>query len=102
MIFTAYLVRGLQLVLGTSKRAMTERAEESGARDEDIPLRHSRHPSEASVESPSIAASALSLPSPAKGLQAPLRAQDPSQIMGTGGPSEATLVLPSNRSTTIL
>jgi len=37
MIFTAYLVRGLQLVLGMSKRAMTERVEELGARDEGIP-----------------------------------------------------------------
>lgn len=102
MIFTAYLVRGLQLVLGTSKRAMTERVEELGARDEGIPLKHSRHLSEPSLESPSIATSALSLPSPAEGLQAPLRAQDPSQIIGTGGPPEATPVLSSNRSTTIL
>ncbi|OCK92503.1 uncharacterized protein K441DRAFT_663179 [Cenococcum geophilum 1.58] len=37
MIFTAYLVRGLQLVLGVSKRAMTERVEELGAHDEGIP-----------------------------------------------------------------
>jgi len=50
IIFTGYLVRGLQLVLGTSKRVMAERAEELGARGEDIPLRHSRHPSEPSVE----------------------------------------------------
>ena len=44
VIFTAYIVCGLQLVLGTSKRAMTERAEELGTRDEGIPLKHSRHP----------------------------------------------------------
>ena len=54
------------------------------------------------MESPSIAALALSLPSPAEGLQAPLGVRDPSQIIGTEGPPEATLVLSSNRSTTIL
>ena len=102
MIFTTYLVRRLQLVLGTSKRAITERAEKSGARGEDTPLRHSHHPSELPVESPSIAASTLSLPSPVEGLQAPLRAQDPFQIIGTGGPPEATPMLSSDRSTTIL
>jgi len=37
MIFTAYLVRGLQPVLGMSKRLMTERVKELGARDEGIP-----------------------------------------------------------------
>lgn len=35
---TAYLVRGLQLFLGTSKRATTERAEEMGAENDNIPL----------------------------------------------------------------
>ncbi|KAF2805746.1 uncharacterized protein BDZ99DRAFT_424137 [Mytilinidion resinicola] len=80
--FTAYLVRGLQYILGTSKRAMTERAEELGTRGEDIPLTHSRHPSEPATEPSS----------------APLRAQDPSQITGTGGPPEAspTLLQESN------
>ncbi|OCL12507.1 hypothetical protein AOQ84DRAFT_312117 [Glonium stellatum] len=99
-MFTAYLVRGLQLVLGTSKRAITERAEEMGTQNEDIPLTYSHHHSDPSVGSPSIAASALSL-SPPDRLQAPLRAQDPSQITGTGGPPEATPVLSSSRSTTM-
>ncbi|MCJ1249929.1 hypothetical protein MMC30_007155 [Trapelia coarctata] len=35
---TAYLVRGLQLFLRTSKRATTERAEEMGAENDTIPL----------------------------------------------------------------
>ena len=34
---TAYLVRGLQYVLGTSKRAVTERAEEMGAERDGLP-----------------------------------------------------------------
>ncbi|KAF2489428.1 hypothetical protein BU16DRAFT_531730 [Lophium mytilinum] len=99
--FTAYLVRGLQYILGTSKRAMTERAEELGTRGEDIPLTHSRSPSEPSTEPPSVAPSVLSLSSPIEGLQAPLRAQDPSQITGTGGPPEATPMLPQESSTAI-
>lgn len=70
---TAYIVRGLQLILGTSKRAMTERAEELGDERDDIPLTSTRAESEYS-------------PSLADEIQAPLRAQDPAQITGTGGP----------------
>ena len=35
---TAYFVRGLQVILGTSKRAIAERAEEMGAEQDSIPL----------------------------------------------------------------
>ncbi|KAI1362183.1 LrgB-like family-domain-containing protein [Xylaria arbuscula] len=35
---TAYMTRGLQLVLGSSKRAMTERAEELGVENDEIPM----------------------------------------------------------------
>lgn len=35
---TAYSVRGLQLLLGSSKRAITERAEEMGRENDSIPL----------------------------------------------------------------
>lgn len=97
--FTAYLVRGLQFVLGTSKRATTERAEELGTGEEDIPLAHSRHTLEPSVDSSSRDASASLL---AEELQAPLRAQDPSQITGTGGPPEAAPMLSAGHPTTIL
>lgn len=38
---TAYFTRGLQLLLGSSKRAVVERAEEMGAEDDDIPLTES-------------------------------------------------------------
>lgn len=35
---TAWLVRGLQILVGSSKRAITERAEEMGAENDAIPL----------------------------------------------------------------
>lgn len=35
---TAWLVRGLQILVGSSKRAITERAEEMGVENDDIPL----------------------------------------------------------------
>lgn len=35
---TAYIVRGLQLVLDSPKRAITERAEETGSGNDAIPL----------------------------------------------------------------
>lgn len=35
---TAYIARGLQLILGSSKRAITERAEEMGSENDAIPL----------------------------------------------------------------
>ncbi|KDN67065.1 hypothetical protein CSUB01_10874 [Colletotrichum sublineola] len=38
MALAAYLTRGLQLLLGSSKRALTERAEEMGNETDDIPL----------------------------------------------------------------
>ncbi|KAI8157193.1 Plastidal glycolate/glycerate translocator 1 [Colletotrichum sp. SAR 10_70] len=38
MAFAAYLTRGLQLLLGSSKRALTERAEEMGNETDEIPL----------------------------------------------------------------
>ncbi|KAI1881516.1 hypothetical protein JX265_000342 [Neoarthrinium moseri] len=38
MVFTAYMTRGLQAILGTSKRAMIERAEELGPEGDEIPM----------------------------------------------------------------
>ena len=47
---TAYLVRGLQLLVGVAKKGATERAEELGAGNDDIPLSDaSRTRSEASA-----------------------------------------------------
>ncbi|KAF2836046.1 hypothetical protein M501DRAFT_1007551 [Patellaria atrata CBS 101060] len=96
-VVTAYGVRGLQRVLGTSKRGMTERAEELGAED-DIPLTNVRD------ESASTAASLHDdqPPTPpteevqAPLLQAPSRAQDPNEVMGTGGPPDHIPIIPSN------
>jgi putative effector of murein hydrolase len=87
---TAYLVRGLQLLLGSSKRAVTERAEEMGNEDDTIPLADtSRRREESAATSvsnlTSLESAAEDLPS---GLVAPQRAQDPSLIRGTGGPPE--------------
>lgn len=84
---TAYLVRGLQLLLGSSKRAITERAEEMGDEDDGIPLTNMRgQESEvASVTTPTIPSLAEDL---ANDLVAPQRAQDPSLVRGTGGPPE--------------
>ncbi|KAH0379490.1 hypothetical protein KCU92_g8158, partial [Aureobasidium melanogenum] len=96
--FTAYMVRGLQLVLGTSKRAMTERAEELGRQDDNIPLTQTRHASTASEVPtvPSLSAQAglgeSSTPSPPNeiaDIQAPSKAMNPDSVIGTGGPPVA-------------
>jgi putative effector of murein hydrolase len=97
--FTAYMVRGLQLVLGTSKRAMTERAEELGRQDDNIPLTQTRHNSDAS-EVPTIQSLSTrntldesSTPSPPNGIadiQAPSKAMNPDSVIGTGGPPVAS------------
>jgi putative effector of murein hydrolase len=90
MAVTTYLVRGLQLVLGSSKRTMTERAEELGAEDDAIPLtenNRSRQESDATLadtfDSPSLREDLTN------DLVAPQRAQDPSRVRGTGGPPES-------------
>lgn len=94
--FTAYMVRGLQLALGTSKRAMTERAEEMGSEPDNIPLAEIREEPDTG-DSPTPDSSGP--PTPAEGvpllsqlnglsenLQAPSRAMDPNSVTGTGGP----------------
>jgi hypothetical protein len=72
---TAYIVRGLQLLLGSTKRAMTERAEELGPEEDAIPLSVINR-----SDQPSLA------PSLAEDLAPPPHAQDPSRVRGTGGP----------------
>jgi len=75
--FTAYLVRGMQLLFGSSKRAATERAEEMGREDDQIPL--TTNPARAPPQPESPAAEPPTPPSPpAK----PSRAQDPAAITG--------------------
>lgn len=85
---TAYLTRGLQIIFGTSKRAIVERAEEMGAEDDGIPLRNSARDETTTSQTPSAASidtnvlneslePAIAFPSPS---------QNPSQVRGTGGP----------------
>ncbi|TLD36075.1 hypothetical protein E2P81_ATG02964 [Venturia nashicola] len=103
--FTAYLTRGLQYLFGTSKRGITERGEELGGPHEDIPLATNHELSESPIpEESNVPTPGESIP-PTPGesstpstdplldpidfaheLQAPLRAQDPARITGTGGP----------------
>jgi hypothetical protein len=87
--FTAYLTRGLQYLFGTSKRALPERGDELGGPHRDIPLSQLAELSQSVTASESRAASTAALLQPdesADELQAPVRAQDPTRISGTGGP----------------
>ncbi|KAI9723424.1 MAG: hypothetical protein M1812_001308 [Candelaria pacifica] len=92
---TAYLVRGLQLVLGTSKRALTERAEEMGNEDDDIPLAHRGGDSSNTpeVSSPAPSTVTLELPDQISEPVSPPRTQDSAQVRGTGGPPEEAQTL---------
>ena len=91
---TAYMVRGLQLLLGPSKRAITERAEEMGAEDNEIPLTetHQTRRGSQSSEANSFATQSTFPPisesfyNSTSSLIAPERTQDPSEIRGTRGP----------------
>ncbi|TVY80701.1 Plastidal glycolate/glycerate translocator 1-like chloroplastic protein [Lachnellula suecica] len=96
---TAWLVRGLQLLMGSSKRAITERAEEMGNESDAIPLANavsSRHESEVNLPSgttnPALTGGTFTPPGlvedMANDLIAPQRTQDPSLIRGTGGPPD--------------
>lgn len=89
MAATAYLVRGLQLALGSSKRATTTRAEEMGNESDGIPL----------TDIPPASTSGTSTPrfidDSTNDLILPQRAQDPSLIRGTGGPPEENITPPA-------
>ncbi|KAF2011110.1 hypothetical protein BU24DRAFT_399295 [Aaosphaeria arxii CBS 175.79] len=92
---TAFFVRGLSLLLGSPKRAMVERAEETGPQTDTIPLTATTpQPSGTSTPNPSRTGSSiwnvsnidtpLSPPSPTlQDLQHPLHIQDLSTINGT-------------------
>jgi putative effector of murein hydrolase len=92
-IATAYIARFLQLISGTSKRAITERAEEMGDESDAIPLADStprRQNSETTLTSGWSTPGFPGLPDDSTNdLIAPQRAQDPSRIRGTGGPPES-------------
>ncbi|KAL9635919.1 MAG: hypothetical protein Q9164_003162 [Protoblastenia rupestris] len=86
------MTRGLQTLLGSSKRAIVERAEEMGPEDDNIPLTE-RHAS--TTSSPENTNESLNRP-----LALPSRAQDPTSIRNSHGPPESTPtrdVLPTPR-----
>ena len=85
---TAYLVRGLQLVLGSSKRAVTERAEEMGNEDDAIPLADTNRTRQNSTVTSISNLASSGLEDSVNDLIAPQRTQDPDLIRGTGGPPE--------------
>jgi putative effector of murein hydrolase len=89
---TAYLVRGLQILLGSSKRAMTERAEEMGDEDDAIPLTEHNRPREDSDATLVDISAARSSSDQGPDIIAPQRAQDPSLVRGTGGPPETDII----------
>jgi hypothetical protein len=72
------------MMLGSSKRAITERAEEMGNEDDVIPLADS---SRGSLNTPGQSEDL------ANDLLFPQRAQDPSLVRGTGGPPETDVSL---------
>lgn len=86
---TAYFVRALQLTLKTSKKGITERAEELGRENDEIPLTAYTRTQVDVPDRPSTATSISGTPS--LDLIAPPRAQDPAQVRGTGGPPTEAL-----------
>jgi len=90
---TAYFTRGLQLLLGSPKRALIERAEEVGAEDDDIPLtRSSRNLPAPEAPFTTDLGTELSVTAYTMEIAYPSRAQDPSQVRGTGGPPQLETV----------
>ncbi|KAI9873169.1 MAG: hypothetical protein M1830_000753 [Pleopsidium flavum] len=98
---TAYFFRGLQIILKTSKRGITERAEELGTENDQIPLTQGTRTQVNTFDTPSAATSTLDVPNlnQTTDLAAPPRTQDPAQVRGTGGPPTSaslseTIILP--------
>ncbi|KAI0156081.1 LrgB-like family-domain-containing protein [Pestalotiopsis sp. NC0098] len=86
MVATAYMTRSIQLMLGTSKRTMTERAEELGPRGNEIPMTSVPPSTDGQHSPPGLSPSASSLnisaPSPAVASQATsqIRLHDPGNV----------------------
>ncbi|KAI1636046.1 LrgB-like family-domain-containing protein [Biscogniauxia mediterranea] len=55
MVFAAYLTRGLQLVLGSSKKGLTARAEELGSETDEIPMTTPSTGTQTPSETPNLA-----------------------------------------------
>lgn len=87
---TAYFTRGLQLLLGSSKRAIIERAEEMGVEDDDIPLTQStRNPPTPEASSTDLGETDYSPGEASQNIALPSRTQNPSQVRITNGPPES-------------
>ncbi|KAK0118718.1 hypothetical protein ONS95_007606 [Cadophora gregata] len=98
MAATAYFVRFLQLLLGSSKRAITARAEEMGDETDEIPLTDItpvRNNSQVTILMNGTS-TPRSMDESTNDLIAPQRAQDPSLIRGTGGPPEENNTPPAS------
>jgi putative effector of murein hydrolase len=106
MVLTAYMTRGLQVLLGTSKRALTERAEEMGAEADQIPMTttpRSEGTQEPAPFSPTVSSVDITLPSSLAvsqatsqiNLHAPETQSPTSELNGSAGqprlPSQAPL-----------
>lgn len=87
--FTAYIVRGLQIILRSSKRTVTERAEEMGNENDSIPLADSENRPDSAVTLVNAARDSDTTESTASNLATPGRVQDPSLVRATGGPPDA-------------
>ncbi len=96
---TAYFTHGLQLLLGSSKRAIIERAEEMGAEDDDIPLTQlTRNPPTPEASSTNLGETDYSSSEPSQHLALPSRTQDPSQVRITNGPPHSETLTTSTPS----
>ena len=87
-IFTALITRAVQIHRKVPKRSAVERAEELNQGEESIPMTHNHSASELSLDHSPGSQSPLNVPSSSTiALQAPTRAQDPTEIRGIEGPS---------------
>lgn len=92
------MVRGIQLILGTSKRAITERAEEMGNEDDSMPLAEVTGAAQSQASTSATPAESLNDLTTASNLEVPSRTQDPSEIRTTepfADPSTETRVATS-------
>ncbi|KAH6654739.1 LrgB-like family-domain-containing protein [Truncatella angustata] len=85
MVVTAYLTRAIQLASGTSKRTLTERAEELGPQGDEIPMTTTPVNGEqrdALALSPATSSLNLTIPSPAAASQttSQIRLHDPEPV----------------------
>lgn len=99
---TAYFTRGLQLLLGSSKRVIIERAEEMGAEDDDIPLTQlTRIPPAPEASSTDLGGTGYSSGEPSQNIALPSLTQSPSQVRITNGPPQSETLTTFTASQTI-